>query len=165
MLPARRDYDRAVRAVLQRVRWATVDVEGERIASIGPGLLALVGVAAGDGPDDARRLADKTARLRILAGPERPFDLALRDVAGAELLCVSQFTLLADLRRGNRPSWAGAAAPELAEPLVEAYAAAIEGYGIPVSRGRFGASMAVGLENDGPVTIVLDSAELTGPRG
>lgn len=164
MLPARRDYDPGVRVVLQRVRWATVDVAGERIAAIGPGLLALVGVADGDGPDDALRLARKTARLRVLAGPERPFDLALRDVPGAELLCVSQFTLLADVRRGNRPSWAAAAAPEAAEPLVEAYAAAIEAEGVPVSRGRFAATMAVGLENDGPVTIVLDSAELAGPR-
>lgn len=146
-----------MRVVLQRVGWATVDVEGERIASIGPGLLALVGVAVGDGPDDARRLADKTARLRVLAGPERPFDLALRDVAGAELLCVSQFTLLADLRRGNRPSWTSAAPPEVAAPLVEAFADAVAAYGIPVSRGRFGATMAVGLENDGPVTIVLES--------
>lgn len=157
MLPAGRDYDPAVRVVLQRVRWATVDVGGERIASIGPGLLALVGIAAGDGPDDVRRLADKTVRLRILAGPERPFDLGLRDVPGAELLCVSQFTLLGDVRRGNRPSWAGAAPPEVAAPLVDAYADAVEAHGVPVSRGRFAATMAVALENDGPVTIVLDS--------
>ena len=164
MLPVRRDYDPPVRVVLQRVRWATVDVEGERIAAIGPGLLALVGVAAGDGPQDARRLGEKTARLRILAGPERPFDLALRDVPGAELLCVSQFTLLADVRRGNRPSWAGAAAPELAAPLVDAFADAVRAEGVPVAQGRFGATMAVGLENDGPVTVVLDSADLGGPR-
>lgn len=165
MLPARPEYDPGVRVVLQRVGWATVNVEGERIASIGPGLLALVGVAAGDGPDDARRLGDKTARLRILAGPERPFDLALRDVRGAALLCVSQFTLLADVRRGNRPSWIGAAPPDLAAPLVEAYAEAVAAHGVSVARGRFGASMAVGLENDGPVTIVLDSSELPGSRG
>lgn len=164
MLPGRRHYDPPVRVVLQRVRWATVDVAGERIAAIGPGLLALVGVAAGDGPEDARRLGEKTARLRILAGPERPFDLSLRDVPGAELLCVSQFTLLADVRRGNRPSWAAAAPPEVAAPLVEAFAAAVASEGVPVSRGRFGAAMAVGLENDGPVTVVLDSADLAGPR-
>ena len=164
MVPAAPHYDPPMRVVLQRVRWATVDVDGERIAAIGPGLLALVGVAAGDGPEDARRLARKTARLRILAGGERPFDLALADVPGAELLCVSQFTLLADVRRGNRPSWAAAAPPEAAAPLVEAYAAAVEAEGVPVSRGRFAATMAVGLENDGPVTIVLDSAELAGPR-
>ena len=114
-------------------------------------------MATGDGPDDAKRLGEKTARLRILAGPERPFDLSLRDVEGAALLCVSQFTLLADVRRGNRPSWIGAAPPEVAAPLVDAYADAVAAHGIPVSRGRFGASMAVGLENDGPVTIVLDS--------
>lgn len=164
MVPAARHYDPPMRVVLQRVRWATVDVDGERIAAIGPGLLALVGVAVGDGPGDAAVLARKTARLRVLAGPERPFDLSLRDVPGAALLCVSQFTLLADVRRGNRPSWAGAAAPEVAAPLVEAYAAAVEAEGVPVARGRFAATMAVGLENDGPVTVVLDSVDLAGPR-
>jgi D-tyrosyl-tRNA(Tyr) deacylase len=153
-----------VRVVLQRVRWARVEIDGERIAEIGPGLLALVGVAAGDGPDDARRLAAKTARLRVLAGPERPFDLSLRDVPGAALLCVSQFTLLADVRRGNRPSWSAAAPPEEAAPLVEAYADAVAAEGVPVSRGRFAATMAVSLENDGPVTLVLDSADLAAPR-
>jgi D-tyrosyl-tRNA(Tyr) deacylase len=153
-----------VRVVLQRVAWARVAVDGEEIAAIGPGLLALVGVAVGDGPEDARRLADKTARLRILAGPERPFDLSLADVPGAALLSVSQFTLLADVRRGNRPSWSGAAPPEEAEPLVEAYADAVAAHGIPVSRGRFAAMMAVSLENDGPVTLVLDSRELAAPR-
>jgi D-aminoacyl-tRNA deacylase len=153
-----------VRVVLQRVRWARVTVGGEVVGAIGPGLLALVGVAAGDGPGDAALLARKTARLRVLAGGERPFDRSLLDVPGAALLCVSQFTLLADLRRGNRPSWSAAAAPEQAEPLVEAYAAGVEAEGVPVERGRFGAAMAVALENDGPVTIVLDSAGLRAPR-
>jgi D-aminoacyl-tRNA deacylase len=153
-----------VRVVLQRVRWARVAVGGEVVGAIGPGLLALVGVAAGDGPGDALLLARKTARLRILAGDERPFDRALPDVPGAALLCVSQFTLLADVRRGNRPSWSAAAPPEEAEPLVEAYAAAVAAEGVPVERGRFGAAMAVSLENDGPVTIVLDSADLRAPR-
>ena len=158
MLPAGADYDpRPVRVVLQRVRWARVAVGEEVVGAIGPGLLALVGVAAGDEAEDARRLARKTARLRILAGDGRPFDRSLLDVAGAALLCVSQFTLLADVRRGNRPSWSAAAPPEVAEPLVEAYAAAVAEEGVPVERGHFGAAMAVTLENDGPVTIVLDS--------
>jgi D-tyrosyl-tRNA(Tyr) deacylase len=153
-----------MRVVLQRVRWARVAVGDEVVGSIGPGLLALVGVAAGDRPDDARLLARKTARLRVLAADDRPFDRCLLDVPGAALLCVSQFTLLADVRRGNRPSWSGAAAPEVAEPLVEAYADAVAGEGVPVERGRFGASMAVSLENDGPVTLVLDSVDLRAPR-
>ena len=157
-------YDPAVRVVLQRVRWARVTVGDDVVGEIGPGLLALVGVAAGDTPDDAALLARKTARLRVLAGDEWSFDRALVDVPGAALLCVSQFTLLGDLRRGNRPSWSGAAAPEVAEPLVETYAAEVAAEGIPVERGRFGAAMAVSLENDGPVTIVLDSAELRTPR-
>ena len=164
MLPAARDYDPPVRVVLQRVSWARVEVEGEAVGEIGPGLLALVGVAAGDTPEEARRLAGKTARMRILAGDGRPFDRALVDVPGAALLCVSQFTLLADLRRGNRPGWSRAARPEDAAPLVDAYADAVAAHGVPVSRGRFGAHMAVSLENDGPVTIVLDSDDLAGPR-
>lgn len=153
-----------VRVVLQRVRRARVEVDGEVVGAIGPGLLALVGVAAGDGPDEARLLARKTVRLRVLAGDERPFDRSLLDVPGAALLCVSQFTLLADVRRGNRPSWSAAAPPERAAPLVEAYASAVAGEGVPVERGRFGAAMSVSLENDGPVTIVLDSADLRGSR-
>lgn len=148
-----------MRVVLQRVRWARVAVAGEEVGAIGPGLLALVGVATGDRPADAERLAGKTARLRIFPAGERPFDRALVDVPGAALLCVSQFTLLADLRRGNRPGWSGAARPEEAGPLVEAYAEAVAGHGVRVARGRFGAAMAVSLENDGPVTILLESAD------
>jgi D-aminoacyl-tRNA deacylase len=164
MVPAGRDYDPPVRVVLQRVAWARVEVDGAVVGEIGPGLLALVGVAAGDTEAEARRLADKTARMRILAGDERPFDRALVDVPGAALLCVSQFTLLADLRRGNRPGWSRAARPEEAAPLVEAYAEAVAAHGVRVERGRFGAHMSVSLENDGPVTIVLDSYDPGGPR-
>ena len=145
-----------MRIVLQRVRWARVEVGGEEAGAIGPGLLALVGVARDDTPEEAVRLADKTVRLRLFDGSERPFDVPLADVPGAGLLCVSQFTLLGDVRRGNRPSWSGAAPGDLAEPLVEAYAAAIASHGVPVARGRFGAHMTVSLENDGPVTLVLD---------
>jgi D-tyrosyl-tRNA(Tyr) deacylase len=152
-----------VRVVLQRVAWARVEVDGEEVASIGPGLLALVGAAAGDVPADAERLAGKTVRLRLFADSERGFERTLGEVGGA-LLCVSQFTLHADVRRGNRPSWAAAAPAEEAAPLVDAYADAVAAEGIPVARGRFGAMMAVSLENDGPVTILLDSADLARPR-
>jgi len=165
MLPGAADYDpRRVRVVLQRVRWARVTVGEEVVGEIGPGLLALVGVAAGDAVEDAALLARKTVRLRVLAGDEHPFDRSLLDVPGTALLCVSQFTLLADVRRGNRPSWSAAAPPEVAEPLVEAYAAAVASEGVPVERGRFGAAMAVSLENDGPVTLVLDSDGLRASR-
>jgi D-tyrosyl-tRNA(Tyr) deacylase len=153
-----------VRIVLQRVAWARVHVDGEEVGAIGPGLLALVGAARGDTAAEAERLAAKTVRLRLFDGPERPFDLPLTDVPGGGLLCVSQFTLLGDVRRGNRPSWSAAAPPEVAEPLVEAYAAGVAAEGVPVERGRFGAAMAVSLENDGPVTLVLDSDGLRAPR-
>ena len=109
--------------MLQRVRWARVRVGDDVVGEIGPGLLALVGVAAGDTPDDAALLARKTARLRVLAVDERPFERALVDVPGAARLCESQFALLGDLRRGTRPTWSGAAAPAAAEPLVETSAA------------------------------------------
>jgi D-tyrosyl-tRNA(Tyr) deacylase len=145
-----------VRIVLQRVSWARVHVNGEEAGAIGPGLLALVGAARGDTAEQAGRLAAKTVRLRLFDGPERPFDLPLTEVPGGGLLCVSQFTLLGDVRKGNRPSWSGAAPGEEAEPLVEAYAAAVAAHGVAVGRGRFGAHMDVSLENDGPVTLVLD---------
>jgi D-tyrosyl-tRNA(Tyr) deacylase len=149
--------------VLQRVAWARVAVDGAEVGAIGRGLLALVGAAAGDDPADAERLAAKTVRLRLFPDAERGFEQTLAEVGG-ELLCVSQFTLHADVRRGNRPSWAAAAPADAAAPLVEAYARAVEAEGVPVARGRFGAMMAVSLENDGPVTIILDSADLARPR-
>jgi len=152
-----------MRVVLQRVSRASVSVDGERVASIGRGLLLLVGVALGDGEGDARRLAQKCAGLRIFADAEGKFNLSLLDVGG-EALVVSQFTLLADARRGRRPSFAAAAAPEEAEPLVEAFAQAMREMGVAVQTGRFGAMMAVELVNDGPVTIVLDSEEMERPR-
>lgn len=153
-----------MRIVLQRVAWARVAVEGREVGAIGPGLLALVGIAAGDDADEARRLADRTVRMRLFPRDERPFDLPVTSVPGAGVLCVSQFTLLADLRRGNRPGWSGAARPEEAAPLVEAYADAVAAHDVPVARGVFGAHMSVSLENDGPVTIVLDSADRGEPR-
>lgn len=149
--------------VLQRVAWAVVCVDDEEIARIGPGLLALVGVAAGDGPHQAARLADKTLRLRLFGDDRRGFERSLLDVGGS-LLAVSQLTLHADVRRGNRPSWSRAASPEQAEPIVEAYADAVAAAGVEVGRGRFGAMMAVGSMSDGPVTIILDTDELARPR-
>ncbi len=153
-----------MRVVLQRVRRARVTVDDEVVGEIGTGLLALVGVESGDTAADAAALAAKTVRLRLFASAGRPFDLALTDVPGGALLCVSQFTLMADVRRGNRPSWSRAARPEEAEPLVAAYADAVAAHGVPVAHGRFGAAMVVELENDGPVTLVLDGADLAGPR-
>lgn len=154
-----------MRVVLQRVRWARVAVGDEVVGEIGAGLLALVGVEDGDTSAEARALAGKTVRLRLFASGDRPFDLPLTEVPGAGLLCVSQFTLMADVRRGNRPSWSRAARPEQAEPLVAAYADAVAAHGVTVAHGRFGAMMGVSLENDGPVTLVIDSADLGGPRG
>ena len=152
-----------MRVVIQRVSRAAVMVEGEAVASIGRGLLALVGVAHGDGEAEALRLARKCAEMRIFADGEGKFNLSLLDVGG-EALVVSQFTLLAETRKGRRPSFVGAAAPEAAEPLVEAFAEAMREAGVPTQTGRFGAHMTVELVNDGPVTITLDSEELERPR-
>ncbi len=152
-----------MRIVIQRVSRAAVMVEGEAVASIGRGLLALVGVARGDGEAEALLLARKCAEMRIFADGEGRFNLSLLDVGG-EALVVSQFTLLAETRKGRRPSFVGAAAPEVAEPLVEAFAGAMREAGVPTQTGRFGAKMTVELVNEGPVTITLDSEELERPR-
>jgi D-tyrosyl-tRNA(Tyr) deacylase len=152
-----------VRAVIQRVLRASVAVDGETIASIGPGLLLLVGVEEGDDEATARRIADKCAELRIFSDEDGRFNLSLLDAGGAALV-VSQFTLLADLRRGRRPSFDAAARPATAEPLVAAFAAQLASLGVATQTGRFGAGMDVELVNHGPVTIVLDSAELDRPR-
>jgi D-aminoacyl-tRNA deacylase len=146
-----------VRAVVQRVSRASVAVDGEVVGSCGRGLLVLVGVGHDDTDATARRLAEKLARLRVFENDEGRFDRSLLDVGG-EALVVSQFTLLADTRKGTRPSFTGAAAPERAEPLVEVVADALRGEGVAVETGLFGARMAVELVNDGPVTIVLDVA-------
>ena len=148
-----------MRVVIQRVSRASVTVGGEDMAAIGRGLLLLVGVAQGDGEVEARRLATKTAELRIFPDAEGKFNLSLLDVGG-EALVVSQFTLLANARKGRRPSFTDAAPPQLAEPLVVAFAEALREAGVPTQTGRFGARMEVALVNDGPVTIVLDSREL-----
>jgi len=144
-----------VRAVVQRVREASVAVGGEAAGACGAGLAILLGVAAEDGADEADRLAQKVARLRIFENEEGRFDRSLLDVGG-EALVVSQFTLIADTRKGNRPSFTDAAPPDRAEPLYERFCAALEGEGVQVARGVFGARMDVTLVNEGPVTIVLD---------
>jgi len=160
-----------MRAVVQRVTRASVAVDGETTASIGAGMVVLLGVARGDTPAEAGRLASKVAELRIFpstslrAGSPAPreFEHSLLETGG-EALVVSQFTLLADVRKGRRPSFSNAAPPEEAEPLVEAFAAALRALGVRVSTGRFGAHMRVELENDGPVTLVVDTEELDRPR-
>jgi D-tyrosyl-tRNA(Tyr) deacylase len=142
-----------VRAVVQRVRRAAVTPGG----AIGAGLCVLLGVAEGDDAQTAERLAGKVARLRIFSETEGgKFDLSLLDTGGAALL-VSQFTLIADTAKGNRPSFAGAARPESAEPLYERFADALRRLGVEVATGTFGARMQVEIVNDGPVTIVLDA--------
>jgi D-tyrosyl-tRNA(Tyr) deacylase len=144
-----------VRAVVQRVSRAAVRVEGEVVGSCGPGLLVLVGARHGDTSEVAARLAAKLARLRIFPDDAGRFDRSLLDTGGGALV-VSQFTLLADTHKGNRPSFTGAAPPREAEPLVDALVQALRAEGVEVETGRFGALMEVELVNDGPVTIVLD---------
>ena len=144
-----------MRAVVQRVRSARVSVAGRVGGSIGAGLCVLLGVSRGDGEAEAARLAAKVARLRIFEAENGRFDRSLLDERG-EALGVSQFTLIADTAKGNRPSFTDAAPPEQAEPLYEAFCRALEGEGVRVATGVFGARMLVEIENDGPVTIVLE---------
>jgi D-aminoacyl-tRNA deacylase len=146
-----------VRLVLQRVSRASVAVGDTAVSEIGPGLLILVGVGAADAdlPAAAARLAEKVVNLRIFEDADGKMNHSLLDMGG-EVLAVSQFTLYADTRKGRRPSWTDAAVPEVAEPAVEAFAAALEGHGVRVGRGVFGAHMRVELVNDGPVTILLE---------
>jgi D-tyrosyl-tRNA(Tyr) deacylase len=139
-----------MRAVIQRVARASATPGG----AIGPGLCVLLGVAEGDDEEAAVRLAAKVAQLRIFENAEGKFDRSLLD-AGGEALVVSQFTLLADTAKGNRPSFSGAARPEVAEPLYERFVQALRHLGVRVETGVFGARMSVELVNDGPVTIVL----------
>jgi D-tyrosyl-tRNA(Tyr) deacylase len=144
-----------VRAVVQRVSSASVCVDGDVVGEIGQGLLVLLGARHDDMSENATRLAAKIARLRIFRDDAGLFDRSLLDV-GVEALVVSQFTLLADTREGNRPSFTDAAPPDQAEPLVDAFCAALRAEGVSVATGVFGAKMEVELVNDGPVTIVLE---------
>jgi D-tyrosyl-tRNA(Tyr) deacylase len=144
-----------VRAVCQRVSEARVRVDGVVTGEIGLGLVVLLGVAQGDGATEVERLARKVARLRIFGDDRGKFDRSLLDVEGAALV-VSQFTLIADTRKGNRPSFAAAAPPEEAEPMYEQFCSALGAHGVQIERGLFGARMSVELVNEGPVTLVLD---------
>ena len=146
-----------MRALVQRVSEAGVMVAGEEIGAIGRGLLVLLGVEIGDRAAEAGLLARKIAALRIFEDDAGKMNLAVREIGGA-VLAISQFTLAADLRKGNRPSFIRAAPPEVAEPLYEEFCMRLREAGLPVATGRFGAQMAVRLVNDGPVTIWLDSA-------
>jgi D-tyrosyl-tRNA(Tyr) deacylase len=139
-----------VRALVQRVSRAAVDVEGERVAEIGEGLLVLLGVGHDDRPEDADRLAEKVRALRVFPDAEGRMNEPLGDKR--EVLCISQFTLYGDTRRGNRPSYVAAARPDRAEPLYERFCDRLG-----ARRGRFGAHMEVELVNDGPVTVLLES--------
>lgn len=144
-----------MRIVLQRVRRASVDVSRGRIGEIGRGLLLLVGVAPEDEAVDLRRTAQRLVDLRIFEDDAGKMNLSLRDIGG-EVLAVSQFTLYADTRKGRRPSFVGAAPPELASPLFDRFVEALRNEGVRVATGEFGAKMDVHLTNDGPVTLVLE---------
>jgi D-tyrosyl-tRNA(Tyr) deacylase len=148
---AGREYSGAVRAVLQRVTAASVQVDGAVVGSIDAGLVVLLGITHDDGEAEARTLAEKIHQLRILRGEQ---SLA---TTGGGALVISQFTLYADTRKGRRPSWNAAAPGPVAEPLYELFCAHLSALDVPVATGTFGADMAVTLTNDGPVTVILDS--------
>jgi D-tyrosyl-tRNA(Tyr) deacylase len=149
-----------MRAVLQRVRRGRVTVSDNVVGEIGPGYVILLGVTQGDGPAEARKLAEKTANLRIFEDEQGRMNRSVLDVAG-EILVVSQFTLYAEARKGRRPSFTAAAPPDLAEPLIVRFVEILGELGIKrIATGVFGAHMLVQIENDGPVTILLDTDDL-----
>ena len=147
-----------MRVVIQRVRAASVTVEGEEISRIGRGFAILIGVGKGDTESDSAKLADKTARLRIFEDEQGKMNLSLLDTGG-EALVVSQFTLYADCRKGRRPGFDQAAPPDEADMLYNKFVENLRGLGVPVKTGQFQAKMLFKIENDGPVTVVLDSSE------
>lgn len=153
-----------MRCVVQRVSQASVKVEGETISAIGRGFLVLAGATHADGPRDVAAAARKIANLRVFEDTDGRMNLSLLECGGS-VLVVSQFTLYADVRKGRRPSFTDAARPEVAEPLVTALCAGLREQGLEVAEGRFGAHMEIALVNDGPVTILLDSDELTTGKG
>lgn len=144
-----------MRLVIQRVRRGKVSIEGRAVAEIGLGLVILVGVGRGDGPAEADWLADKMAGLRVFEDAAGKTNLSTKDVGGSALV-VSQFTLYADASKGRRPSFIDAALPDVAEPLVRRFADRLAAVGIPTQTGVFGAHMLVEIDNDGPVTILLE---------
>ena len=144
-----------MRVVIQRVREGRVSVDGETIAEIGTGLVVLIGIGPEDGEPQATYLAEKIANLRIFADSNEKTNLSCLDVGG-EAIVVSQFTLYANTRKGRRPSFINAAPPEIAEPLVDRFAELLRLQGVPTQTGQFGASMLVEIDNDGPVTILID---------
>ena len=152
-----------MRALVQRVSVASVAVGEEVVGRIGAGLVVFLGVSSSDGEEEARYIADKTLNLRIFPDDEGRFDRSVVDI-GAQLLVVSQFTLYGDTRRGRRPSFTDAAPPDQASSLVDRTVALLAESGLRVETGRFQAHMAVSLVNDGPVTIMLDSADRERPR-
>jgi D-tyrosyl-tRNA(Tyr) deacylase len=145
-----------MRAVLQRVRRARVVIDGEVAGAIEQGLLVLLAVAGSDTREQATWLADKVVGLRIFNDPDGKMNLSVTDVGGS-VLVVSQFTLYGDTRKGRRPSFIGAAGPDVAIPLYEAFVEGIKALGVPTATGRFGADMQVELINDGPVTLIVDT--------
>lgn len=145
-----------MRAVIQRVSRASVTVEGDRVSEIGDGLLILLGVGPEDDEEKARAMTKKIAALRIFQDENDKMNLSVRDIGG-EAIVVSQFTLYADCRKGNRPSFIGAAAPDIAAPLVNRFVELLREQGVPTQTGVFGAHMDVDLLNSGPVTIILEA--------
>jgi len=145
-----------MRALIQRVSAASVAIDGRTVGETGPGLLILICAMAGDAPDAPAKMAAKIAKLRIFKDDDAKMNRSLLDVGGAALI-VSQFTLAADVSRGNRPGFSAAAPPGAGEALYHRFAAAIQGHGVALATGRFGADMQVALVNDGPVTIWLES--------
>ncbi len=144
-----------MKAVIQRVTHASVTVEGDRVAEIANGLLILLGIGPEDTEENARVMTKKIAALRIFQDEADKMNLSVRDIGGSAIV-VSQFTLYADCRKGNRPSFVGAAAPDLASPLVDRFAELLNEQGVPTQTGVFGAHMDVDLLNSGPVTILLE---------
>lgn len=145
-----------MRAVVQRVKKAEVRVEGRSVGAVGKGMVVLLGIGKGDTLKEAQSLAEKIINLRVFDDPEGRMNLCLLETGG-ELLCVSQFTLYGDCRKGRRPSYDQAARPDLALPLYDAFVAAVRARGIAARTGQFQAMMEVELVNDGPVTLLLDS--------
>ena len=144
-----------MRAVVQRVRRGKVSVEGRTVAEIGPGMVILLGVGHDDAADTARVLAEKIAYLRVFEDDQGKMNRSVQDIGG-QAIVVSQFTLYADTRKGRRPSFIDAALPDTARPLVDQFARVLNDMGVPAQTGEFGAHMLVEIENDGPVTIVLE---------